>query len=294
MPQPIEYLPRRSCLYMPGANQRALEKAKTLASDMLILDLEDAVAPDAKQEARNTVSTMVQERAYGFREVLIRCNGLETQWGQADLAMSVQAAPDGIVLPKICCAQDVDDADAALTLLGAPADLGLWIMIEMPMAILNIQEIAATKARTRLRGFIMGTNDLAKELNAQATADRAAYQTSLSMALLAARAFGLIAIDGVYNDIKNDKGLEQECVQGRVLGFDGKTLIHPAQLDQCNAVFSPDAEAVSQARDVIAAFNEPENESKGVITVNGKMTERLHLEQAQHLVAIHEAIESRA
>lgn len=286
------YRPRRSCLYMPGANSRALEKARSLPADMLILDLEDAVAPEVKEQARDTISKVVAERAYGTREVVIRINGLDTEWGSDDLAAAVSASPDGILVPKVTCAEDIRQIDLALGNAGAAADLGLWVMIEMPLAILNIQEIAAASADTRLRGFVMGTNDLAKELNAVPTPDRSAFQVSLGLALSAARANGLIAIDGVYNDIQNEAGLEAECEQGRVLGFDGKTLIHPGQLEVTNRVFSPDHATVAHARAVIEAFLLPENQGKGVIKVNGKMVELLHLEQAKRLVSISDAIES--
>ena len=292
MTSTAQFRPRRSCLYMPGANPRALEKAKSLTADMLILDLEDAVAPDAKSAARQVISDAVKERAYGTREVVIRINGLDTQWGRDDLNMAVAAGPDGILVPKVISGEQVLEIDNALTEAGAPADLGLWVMIEMPLAILNIQEIAAAAQNSRLTGFVMGTNDLAKEFNAIATADRFAFQVPLALALAAARAYGLVAIDGVYNDIKNEDGLAAECEQGRVLGFDGKTLIHPAQLESANRVFSPDPEDIAQAEAVIEAFSLAENQGKGVIKVNGKMTEILHLEQAKRLVAVNAAIKA--
>ncbi|MEM8563580.1 MAG: CoA ester lyase [Pseudomonadota bacterium] len=287
-----QFRPRRSCLYMPGANPRALEKAKSLPADMLILDLEDAVAPDAKVEAREVIQKAVSERAYGSREVIIRINGLDTPWGKDDLAMAVAAAPDGILVPKVVDAEQVGDIDWALSDTGAASDLGLWVMIEMPLAILNIQEIAAASDSSRLCGFIMGTNDLAKEMHAVPTPDRAAFQMPLALALTAARAFGLTAIDGVFNDIKHEQGLEAECEQGRVLGFDGKTLIHPAQIETANRIFSPDPQDVEQAQAIIEAFSQEDNAGKGVIKVNGKMAELLHLEQAQRLVAIQAAIEA--
>jgi len=277
---------------MPGANPRALEKAKSLAADMLILDLEDAVAPEAKAEARQVILGAVSERAYGNREVVIRINGLDTQWGHDDLTMAVSAAPDGVLVPKVTSGEQVQAIDNALSDAGAPAELGLWVMIEMPLAILNIQEIAAAAGTTRLAGFVMGTNDLAKEFNAVATADRFAFQVPLALALAAARAYGLVAIDGVYNDIKDEAGLVAECEQGRVLGFDGKTLIHPAQLESTNRIFSPDPDDVSHAEAIIAAFQDAENQGKGVIKVNGKMVELLHLEQAKRLVAINAAIQA--
>ena len=285
------FRPRRSCLYMPGANPRALEKAKTLPADMLILDLEDAVAPDAKAEARDVIFSAVRDRAYGAREVVIRTNGLDTQWGADDLAMAVTASPDGMLVPKVTSGAQVHKIDRALTNAGASPGLGLWVMIEMPLAILNIQEIAAATADTRLTGFVMGTNDLGKELNAVPTPDRSAFRVPLGLALAAARAYGLVAIDGVYNDIKNEAELRAECEQGRVLGFDGKTLIHPAQLETANQVFSPDPRVVTHARSIIDAFALPENQGQGVIKVDGKMVELLHLEQARRTVAISDAIE---
>lgn len=285
-----QFRPRRSCLYMPGANPRALEKAKSLSADMLILDLEDAVAPEAKAQARQVILDAVNERAYGSREVVIRINGLDTQWGHDDLKMAVAAKPAGILVPKVISGEQVLEIDKALSAAGAPGDLGLWVMIEMPLAILNIQDIAAASAHSRLTGFVMGTNDLAKEFNAIPTADRFAFQVPLALALTAARAYGLVAIDGVYNDIKNEAGLLAECEQGRVLGFDGKTLIHPAQLEPANRVFSPDPADIAHAEAVIEAFALPENQGKGVIKVNGKMAELLHLEQAKRLVAVNAAI----
>ncbi len=284
------FRPRRTCLYMPGANPRALEKAKSLPADVLILDLEDAVAPDAKAEARQVILDAVSARAYGAREVIIRINGLDTPWGHDDIKMVAAAAPDGILVPKVMTAEEVLELDRTLSQAGAAPDLGLWVMIEMPLAILNIQDIAAASRETRLSGFVMGTNDLAKEYNSIATADRLAFQVPLALALAAARAYGLLAIDGVYNDFKNEEGLVAECEQGRIMGFDGKTLIHPAQLEAANRVFSPDPGDVAQAEAVIEAFTQPENQGKGVIKVNGKMVEILHLEQAKRLVAINSAI----
>jgi len=277
---------------MPGANPRALEKAKSLGADMLILDLEDAVAPEAKAEARQVILDAVNERAYGSREVVIRINGLDTQWGHDDLNMAVAAKPDGILVPKVISGEQVLGIYNALSAAGAPRGLGLWVMIEMPLAILNIQDIAAASANSRLSGFVMGPNDLAKEFNAIPTADRFAFQVPLALALTAARAYGLVAIDGVYNDIKNDDGLFAECEQGRVLGFDGKTLIHPAQLGPANRVFSPDPADIAHAEVVIEAVSLPENQGKGVIKVNGKMAELLHLEQAKRLVAVNAAIQA--
>jgi len=282
--------PRRSCLYVPGANARALEKAKSLPADLFVLDLEDAVAPEAKADARQAIRKAVHKRAYGAREVVIRVNGLETEWGQDDLEMAASAGVDGALVPKVTSGDDVRFVDQLLNDAGASPNLDLWVMIEMPLAILNINEIVATSTDTRLTGLVMGTNDLAKEYNAVPTPDRSAFMYSLSAALVAARAYRLSAIDGVYNDINNDTGLAAECEQGRVLGFDGKTLIHPAQIETANRVFSPSEAELSHAKEVIEAFALPANKGKGVISLNGQMVELLHLEQAERLVALDHAI----
>ena len=284
--------PRRSCLYMPGANSRALEKAKTLPADTLILDLEDAVAPDAKEEARETVCAAVKDGGYGKREVVIRINGLDTEWGLDDLKAAVAAGPDAILAPKVIDGGDIDRLDDAMSRAGAPDDMGLWVMIEMPKALLNIMDIAEAAGRTRMSAFVMGTNDLAKEFRAITDSARTAFQTSFGLTLAAARAYDIVAIDGVYNDISNSEGLEAETRQGRLLGFDGKTLIHPSQIDAANRVFAPDKADVQQARDVIDAFADPANKGKGVLKVNGKMTELLHLEEAKRIVAVDDAIKA--
>ena len=284
--------PRRSCLYMPGANTRALEKAKTIPADTLIFDLEDAVAPDAKAEAREAVCAAAKSGGYGNREIIIRINGLDTEWGLDDIKAAVAAGPDGLLAPKVIDAGDIDRLNDAMTRAGAPEDMGLWVMIEMPKAILNIHEIAECAGRTRLSCFVMGTNDLAKEYRSVATPDRAAFQHAFGQTLAAARAYNLLAIDGVFNNFKYPHGLRRECEQGRVLGFDGKTLIHPAQVDITNEIFAPDEADVAQANAVIEAFALPENAGKGVIKVNGKMTELLHLEEAQRTVEIAKAISS--
>ena len=282
--------PRRSCLYVPGANARALEKAKSLPADAFILDLEDAVAPEAKADARGAIRKAVHNRAYGAREVVIRVNGLETEWGQDDLEMAASAGVDGVLVPKVTSGDDVRFVEQLLNDAGASRKLGLWVMIEMPLAILNINEIVAASTDTRLTGLVMGTNDLAKELSAVPTTDRSAFMYSLSAALVAARAYRLAAIDGVYNDIKNDAGLSAECEQGRLLGFDGKTLIHPAQIETANRAFSPSDAELKHANEVIEAFALSANKGKGVISLNGQMVELLHLEQAERLVAMHDAI----
>tara|TARA_R110000787_G_scaffold4726_32_gene18060 strand:- start:6211 stop:7098 length:888 start_codon:yes stop_codon:yes gene_type:complete len=284
--------PRRSCLYMPGANTRALEKAKTLGADTLIFDLEDAVAPDAKVEARAAIQAAVEGGGYDPREIVVRINGLDTEWGADDLKMAAKAGANAILVPKVVSGADIDQLDAALTDAGAAADMGLWVMIEMPLAILNIQEIAAAAQRTRLTTFVMGTNDLAKEFRARATPDRLAFQTALGLSIAAARAYGLVAIDGVFNDIKDENGLMDECEQGRTLGFDGKTLIHPSQLDSANRIFAPSPHDVEQAKAVIEAFADPANAGKGVLKVNGKMTELLHLDEARRTVAMDQSIKA--
>jgi citrate lyase subunit beta/citryl-CoA lyase len=290
MTSDTRFRPRRSCLYVPGDKARALEKAASLPADVLIFDLEDAVAPGGKAAARKAVRNAARDRAYGPREVLIRANGLEAEWGQDDIEMAASAGVDGVLVPKITSGDDVCVADQSLNDAGAVPGFGLWAMIETPLAILNIGEIAAASSDTRLTGFVIGTNDLAKEFNAVPTPDRQAFLFSLSAAVAAARAYGLAAIDGVYNDIGNETGLQAECAQGRVLGFDGKTLIHPSQIETANRFFAPSEAELSHAQDVVAAFALAENRGKGVIRVNGQMVELLHRQQAERLLAISDAI----
>jgi citrate lyase subunit beta/citryl-CoA lyase len=282
--------PRRSVLYMPGSNARAMEKAREIPADALILDLEDAVAPDAKDEARAQVVAAVKAGGYGKREIAIRVNGLDTPWGAEDIKAAVAAKPDAILVPKINSAEDVARADAALTAAGASPTLQLWCMIETPLAILNIQSIAAKRQGTRMTLWVMGTNDIAKELRAAHTPDRVPMLASLGMSVIAARAYGLVILDGVYNDIKNEAGFAAICEQGRDMGFDGKTLIHPSQVLPCNTIFSPDPETVAFARKTIEAFELPENKGKGVLKVDGRMVEILHAEIAKRTVAIADAI----
>jgi len=277
---------------MPGANAKALEKAKTLAADVLLLDLEDSVAPEAKPEARAQVAAAVKGGGYGRREVIVRVNALTTPWGRDDIVAAGGARPDGILAPKVESGEQVRALDVEMTKAGFSADASLWVMIETPRAILNLAEIAAAASGTRLSVFVMGLNDLAKETRARAGASRAAFYAPMSLAVTAARAGGLTVIDGVYNDIADASGFEAECRQGLEFGFDGKTLIHPSQIDVCNQVFAPTAEEVARARAVIEAFALPENAGKGVIKVDGRMTELLHLEQAKQVVAVVEAIES--
>ncbi|HKZ96942.1 MAG TPA: CoA ester lyase [Hyphomicrobiaceae bacterium] len=284
--------PRRSVLYMPGANERALEKAKALQADALILDLEDSVAPEAKPDARDKVSAAVKEGGYGRRELVIRPNALETAWGTADILAAAEAAPDAILVPKVAHPGDIISAAKILKSVHAPDKTRLWAMMETPQAILHAREIAAVGAdpENRLTCLVMGTNDLLKESRARALHNRFAVVPWLAMTIVAARAYGLDVIDGVYNDFKDEKGFRDECEHGRTLGMDGKTLIHPSQVAPCNEIFSPSDEEVQWSRKIIAAFDRPENARKGVITVDGKMVERLHLVQARRTVAITNAV----
>ena len=281
----VQFRPRRSVLYMPGSNERALEKAKSLPCDGLILDLEDAVAPDAKPAARDAVCAAVSSGAYGAREVTIRVNGADTEWHADDMKAACAAAPDAIVVPK------VDSADAVLALVeamaghGAPEHTKLWAMVETPYAMLHAEDIAS--ASERLTVLVMGTNDLAKELYAEHVPGRAPLLTGLGLALLAARATGKAILDGVYNDVKDEEGFLAECRQGRQLGFDGKTLIHPGQVEGANAAFAPSAEAVEDARGIVEAW---EAGGSGVVTYRGRMIENLHVETARRTLAMHEAI----
>jgi citrate lyase subunit beta/citryl-CoA lyase len=286
-----ELRPRRSVLYMPGANQRALEKAKTIPADALILDLEDAVAPDAKPAAREAVCAAAASGEYGPREVTIRVNGLDTQWHADDLRAAAQAGPDAVVVPKIGSSADVLAVEKALEEAGAPERTAIWAMVETPAAMFRAQEIAA--ASPRLTVLVMGTNDLAKELQAEHVPGRAPLLTGLGLALLAARAEGKVILDGVYNDVKDLEGFEAECVQGRQLGFDGKTLIHPGQVEPTNRVFAPTQAQVAEAREILAAWESALAEGRGVATVNGRMIENLHVETAKRVLAVAEAIAAR-
>jgi citrate lyase subunit beta/citryl-CoA lyase len=285
--------PRRSVLYMPGANERALEKAKTLAADSLILDLEDAVAPEAKVEARHRVCGAVKAGGYGPRELIVRINGQDTEWGKADLKAAARAEPDAILAPKVTSGDDIRWLDEALSEAGASAKLSLWVMIETPLSILNIREIAAIAQTTRLSGFVMGSNDLIKDFRAEPMPGRENLAACYTLTIAAARAYDLLVFDGVYNDIANAEGFAAESRQAKAFGFDGKTLIHPSQVEPCNTIFAPPADAVKHAGDVIAAFADPANAGKGVLKVNGKMTELLHLAQAKRMVAVAEAIAAR-
>jgi citrate lyase subunit beta/citryl-CoA lyase len=284
--------PRRSVLYMPGSNARALEKAKTLAADGVILDLEDSVAPDAKEAARDQVAAAVKAGGFGAREVFIRVNGMDTPWHGDDVAAAVAAAPDVILIPKISTPDTLELIGRRLLDMGADPKTRVWAMIETPLALFNILAIAAQArdSESRLAGFVMGTNDLAKDTRARLVPGRAPMLAWLSTCVAAARVHGIDILDGVYNDLGNSDGFAMECAQGVELGFDGKTLIHPNQIAPCNAAFSPSEDEVAQARKIIAAFELPENRGKGVVAIEGRMVERLHAEMAHRTVAIAEAI----
>ncbi|MEW1953860.1 CoA ester lyase [Terrabacter sp. NPDC080008] len=288
MTQQTAYRPRRSVLYMPSSNERALEKAKTLPVDALILDLEDAVAPDAKDAARENACAAVRSGEYGRRELAIRVNGIGSQWHDADLAAAVAAGPDAVVVPKVGSADEVRSLVAAMESAGAPAHTRLWAMVETPVAVLHAEEIA--RASDRLASLVLGTNDLYKELGATFAPGRAAVQTSLQLAVLAARAAGVAVLDGVYNDVKDADGFLAEARQGRELGFDGKTLIHPGQVEPCNEVFAPSPAQVEEAEAVIAAFEAAQVEGRGVATLNGRLIENLHVDTARKVLATAEAI----
>jgi citrate lyase subunit beta / citryl-CoA lyase len=276
--------PRRSVLYMPGANERALEKAKTLPADALILDLEDAVAPDAKAAARDRVCAAVGD--YGAREVTIRVNGAGTPWHLDDLRAAGEAGPAAVVVPKVNSAEEVHAIEKALA--HAPDHTAIWAMIETPVAVLNCASIAS--ASERLTVLVLGTNDLAKEMVAAQVPGRAPLLGPLSMCVLAARATGRVILDGVYNDVRDLDGFAEECRQARDFGFDGKTLIHPGQVEPCNEIFAPSAAEIEYSHRVIAAFEEAGREGRGVATVDGRLIENLHVANAQRILALAEAI----
>ncbi len=280
--------PRRSVLYMPGANTRALEKARTLPADALIFDLEDAVAPDAKETARSNVVLAAESRAYGKREIAIRCNGLNTPWGEADIAAIAGSGADALVVPKVESAAQVTHVVSLLDTAGAPSTMQVWAMMETPRGILRAEEIAG--AHPRLGLFIMGTNDLVKDMRARHTPMRLPMVTALGIAMLAARAYGLTILDGVYNDIQNADGFRAVCQQGLEMGFDGKTLIHPSQVEPCNEVFAPSPAELEMAGRIVEAFRKAQAEGKGVVTVDGRMIENLHVEQAERALALAAAI----
>ncbi|MCX6519331.1 MAG: CoA ester lyase [Actinobacteria bacterium] len=280
--------PRRSVLYMPAANERALEKAKTIAADAIIFDLEDAVAPDAKESARPNAVAAASSGEYGNRELTIRCNGLDTPWGADDLRAAAGSGASAVVVPKVGSVAYLDEISAILDGAGAPESLTIWAMIETPTAIFDVRAIAA---HPRVAVLVMGTNDLAREIRSRlGAADRHPLVPHLATALLAAREAGKVILDGVYNDVKDLDGFRTECVQGMELGFDGKTLIHPGQVDITNEVWAPTEAEVEHARKVIAAFDEGLREGKGVVTVDGRMIENLHVANAQRVIAVADAI----
>jgi citrate lyase subunit beta/citryl-CoA lyase len=283
--------PRRSALYMPASNAKAIEKAKTLDCDVVILDLEDAVAPEAKATAREQAVAAVKAGGFGHRELVIRANGLDTPWGADDLAAAAEAGPDAILVPKVSSPADIAAYDAAIA--AAPARTRLWAMIETCAAVLDLKAVASAR-QGRLDAFALGLNDLSKEMGARQTPDRAPMQAVLTLSVAAARAYGLTILDSVYNDLEDAAGFDWVCRQGSDLGFDGKTLIHPGQIETCNRVFSPDPGEVAWARAVITAFNDPANAGRGALRVENRLAERLHLTQAERLVALADAIASGA
>lgn len=272
--------PRRSALYMPASNAKAIEKARTLDCDVVILDLEDAVAPDAKGDARAAAIAAVRAGGFGRRELIVRANGLDTPWGADDLAALATARPDGVLVPKI------GDAGAVAEHAAAVPGVPLWVMIETTGAVFRLEEIARAVAVAGGGGFVLGTNDLAKDMRARLTVARTPFLGMMALAVAAARGAGLAILDGVHNVIDDEAGLADQCAQGVEFGFDGKTLIHPRQIAPCNAAFTPDAAAVAWARTVIAAFAAPENAGKGALRVEGRMVERLHLAQAERDLAV--------
>jgi citrate lyase subunit beta/citryl-CoA lyase len=292
--------PRRSLLFMPGSNARALEKARNLAADCLILDLEDSVAPDAKAKARDQIAAAIAAKGFGRREIWVRTNSLDTPWWKDDVAMAAKAKPDGILVPKISTADDLAAIGALLAELGADPSIKVWAMIETARAVLDADKLAAcardpkTLIETRLAGFVFGPNDIARETRIRMLPGRAAMIPMITHCILAAHAHGLEMLDGPYSDFSDKEGFAQECAQGRDLGFDGKTLIHPSQIEACNVVFTPPAEEVAEARRIVEAFDLPENAARGAIQLDGRMVERLHADMAKRTIAIADAIAARA
>jgi citrate lyase subunit beta/citryl-CoA lyase len=280
--------PRRSVLYMPGANTRALEKARTLPADVLIFDLEDAVAPEAKEAARTNVVLAAESKAYGRREIAIRCNGLGTPWAEADIEAIAKSGADAILVPKVESAAQVTHVVSLLDTADAPTTMQVWAMMETPKGMLRAEEIAG--AHPRLNLFVMGTNDLVKDMRARHTPARLPLITALGIGMLAARAHDLTILDGVYNDIQDSEGFRTVCQQGVEMGFDGKTLIHPSQVEPCNEIFAPSAAELEMAGKIVAAFKKAQAEGKGVVTVDGRMIENLHVEQAERALALASAI----
>jgi citrate lyase subunit beta / citryl-CoA lyase len=286
---PVEIRPRRSVLYVPAANSRALEKARGLDVDGIIFDLEDAVAPDAKLAARDAVAASLSAGGYGRREKLLRINALASPWGKDDLAAASRLPLDGVLLPKVESADAVREVAALLLAHGASEKMAIWCMMETPLGVLRAAEIAG--ASKRIGGLVMGTSDLANDLRAQGTRDRMPMLTSLGICLLAARAFDLAILDGVHLDLADDEGFAQSCRQGRELGFDGKTLIHPKTVAAANAIFAPSAEEIAWSRRIIAAHQAAIEAGRGIVLVDGKLIENLHIENAHRLIALAVAID---
>jgi citrate lyase subunit beta / citryl-CoA lyase len=288
--------PRRSLLFMPGSNARALEKARNLPADGLILDLEDSVAPDAKAMARNQIAGAVAAGGFGKREVLIRVNAPDSPWWADDLGMAAGAGPDGILVPKISSVADLADIAGRLRDLKADKSVKVWAMIETAQAVLQAEQLAAASRdpQMRLAGFVFGPNDISRETRIRMQPGRAAMLPMITHCILATRAYGLEILDGPYSDLGNVDGFGEECRQARDLGFDGKTLIHPGQVEACNAIFTPAPEEVAYARKVIAAFEQPENAARGAIRLEGQMVERLHADMARRTIAIADAIAAAA
>jgi len=280
--------PRRSVLYMPGSNPRALEKGRTLAADGLILDLEDAVAPDSKELARAQIIAAIRQGGYGRRELIVRTNSLESEWGRDDLIAMATSGADAILLPKVESAEMIEQAIAVLDSAGGPAGLSIWCMMETPLGMLHAEQIAF--ASPRVGGFVMGTSDLAKDLKALHTPDRLPFLPSLGLCLLAARAAGIAILDGVHLDLNDDDGFAVACRQGVEFGFDGKTLIHPKTIAAANLAFSPTEQEIDWAKRIIGAHAEAEKAGKGVVLVDGRLIENLHVESARDLVAMAAAI----
>jgi citrate lyase subunit beta/citryl-CoA lyase len=280
--------PRRSALYMPASNTRAIDKARELACDVVILDLEDAVGPEAKDEARANAVAAVRAGGFGARELVIRTNGLDTPWGEADLAAAAEARPDAVLVPKISAPEDLS---AVRTRLGEQPPI--WAMIETCAAVLRLDLLGAESTNVGVEAWVIGSNDLAKEMRCLLTVDREALVTALSLSVMAARAHRIAVLDGVFNEIADAAGFARQCAQAAALGFDGKSLIHPSQVGPANAAFTPEPEAVAWARVVVGAFDQPENSGKGVLKVEGRMVERLHYAEARRLIGVADAIAAR-
>jgi citrate lyase subunit beta / citryl-CoA lyase len=284
--------PRRSLLFMPGSNARALEKARNLPADGLVLDIEDSVAPDAKATARDQIAQAIAARGFGKREIWIRTNSLDTSWWADDVGMAAKAKPDGILVPKVSSVADLNTIGDRLNGIGADPSIKVWAMIETARGVLDAVPLAAASrdSKTRLAGFVFGPNDISRETRIRMQPGRVAMIPMITHCILASRAYGLEILDGPYSDFSNIDGFALECAQARDLGFDGKTLIHPGQIVACNAIFTPPAEEVAEARKIIAAFGLPENASRGAIQLDGRMVERLHAEMARRTIEMADAI----